>query len=263
MELPAATGGVGDIAYSVTDLPAGLSFDVTTRTISGTPDAATDEPVEVTYTAADGTGASAMLTFSITVNATLTFDLVFFGTGKLVLTASADASIPEFAVGQSVNAFTLPSATGGTEPLTYTLSPDLPAGLSFDAATRTISGTPQSEGSPVYIYTVADALGASVTMQLQTRPAAFALATNYPNPFNPATTIQYALPQPADVQLTVYNVVGQVVRTLVAEHQSAGRYLVAWDATDDSGQSLSAGIYFYRLQAGGEFHAVKKMLLLK
>ena len=100
-------------------------------------------------------------------------------------------------------------------------------------------------------------------MQLQTRPAAFALATNYPNPFNPATTIQYALPQSADVQLTVYNVVGQVVRTLVAEHQAAGRYLVAWDATNDNGQSLSAGIYFYRLQAGGEFHAVRKMLLLK
>ena len=264
MELPAAVGGVGDIAYSVSDLPSGLSFDAATRTISGTPDAATDEPVEVTYTAADGTGASATLTFSITVNAEITFDLVFFGAGKLVPTASDDgASIPEFAVGQPVAAFTLPSATGGTEPLTYTLSPDLPAGLSFDAATRTISGTPQSEGSPVYIYTVTDALGASVTMQLQTRPAAFSLATNYPNPFNPATTIQYALPQPADVQLTVYNVVGQVVRTLVAEHQAAGRYLVAWDATNDNGQSLSAGVYFYRLQAGGEFHAVRKMLLLK
>ena len=263
MELPAAVGGVGDIAYSVSDLPSGLSFDAATRTLSGTPDAATDEPVEVTYTAADGTGTTASLTFSITVNATLTFDLVFFGTGKLVPTAAADASIPEFAVGQPVAAFTLPSATGGTEPLTYTLSPELPAGLSFDSATRTISGTPQAEGSPLYIYTVTDALGATIAIPLHTRPAAFSLSTNYPNPFNPATTIQYALPQSADVQLTVYNVVGQVVRTLVAEHQSAGRYLVAWDATDDSDHSLSAGIYFYRLQAGGEFHAVKKMLLLK
>ena len=159
--------------------------------------------------------------------------------------------------------FALPPATGGTASLTYTLSPELPAGLSFDAVTQTISGTPQSTGSPLYIYTVTDALGASVAMPLHPRPAAFSLATNYPNPFNPATTIEYALPQPADVQLTVYNVVGQVVRTLVAEHQAAGRYLVAWDATNDNGHSLSAGIYFYRLQAGGEFHAVKKMLLLK
>ena len=100
-------------------------------------------------------------------------------------------------------------------------------------------------------------------VQLQTRPAAFALANNYPNPFNPATTIKYALPQAADVELTVYNVVGQVVRTLVAEHQSAGRYVVEWDATNDNGHSLSSGMYFYRLQAGGEFHEVKKMLLLK
>ena len=100
-------------------------------------------------------------------------------------------------------------------------------------------------------------------VQLQTRPEVFALANNYPNPFNPATTIKYALPQAADVELTVYNVVGQPVRTLVAEHQSAGRYVVEWDATNDSGHSLSSGMYFYRLEAGGEFLKVKKMLLLK
>ena len=100
-------------------------------------------------------------------------------------------------------------------------------------------------------------------VQLQTRPAVFALASNYPNPFNPATTIKYSLPQAADVELTVYNVLGQPVRTLVAEHQSAGRYVVEWDATNDSGHSLSSGMYFYRLAAGGEFLETKKMLLLK
>ena len=99
-------------------------------------------------------------------------------------------------------------------------------------------------------------------VQLQTRPEAFALANNYPNPFNPATTIKYALPQAADVQLTVYNVLGQPVRTLVAEHQNAGRYVVEWDATNDSGHNLSSGMYFYRLEAGGDLE-VKKMLLLK
>ena len=172
LELPAASGGVGDIAYSVSDLPAGLSFDAATRTISGTPSAATDEPVEVTYTAADGTGATASLTFSITVNASLTFgEFVILGAGKLVPTASSDgASIPEFVAGHPVAAFALPSATGGTAPLTYSLSPELPAGLSFNAATQTISGTPQFTGSPVYIYTVTDALGTSVMMQLHPRP---------------------------------------------------------------------------------------------
>ena len=86
---------------------------------------------------------------------------------------------------------------------------------------------------------------------------------NYPNPFNSATTIQYALPTATDVELTVYNAVGQAVRTLVAEHQRPGYYAVEWDATDASGHSVSAGIYFYRLQAGGQFLAVEKMLLLK
>ena len=100
-------------------------------------------------------------------------------------------------------------------------------------------------------------------VQLQTRPEVFALANNYPNPFNPATTIKYALPQAADVELTVYNVVGQPVRTLVAEHQSAGRYVVEWDATNNNGHSLASGMYFYRLAVGGEFLKVKKMLLLK
>jgi hypothetical protein len=99
-------------------------------------------------------------------------------------------------------------------------------------------------------------------VQIQTRPEAFALANNFPNPFNPETTIKYALPDPADVRLEIYNMLGQQVRTLVAEPQNAGRYTVRWDATDESGHSLSTGIYFYRLLAG-EFHKVEKMLLLK
>ena len=93
-------------------------------------------------------------------------------------------------------------------------------------------------------------------------PGAFALAPNAPNPFNPQTTLRYTLPQAADVELTVYNAVGQPVRTLVAEHQRAGWYVVEWDATDEQGQRLSSGLYFYRLQAG-EFVEVRKMMLLK
>ena len=264
VELPAAAGGTGDISYSVSDLPAGLAFDAATRTISGTPAEVSEQTVvEVTYTATDGAGATAALTFSITVNLPLSFGGF---AGKVIPTASHDgAEIRAFVVGvgQRVEDLVLPAGTGGTAPHTYSLSPALPAGLSFDAVTRTISGTPMAEAEPVYTYAVTDANGASATMQIQTLPAVFALANNYPNPFNPVTTIHYALPEATDVKLTVYNVVGQPVRTLVAEHQNAGRYVVEWDATNDSGHSLSSGMYFYRLQAGGEFHAVKKMLLLK
>jgi flagellar hook capping protein FlgD len=108
-----------------------------------------------------------------------------------------------------------------------------------------------------------DPVALPAPVQIQTRPEQYALGNNYPNPFNPATTIKYALPEAGLAKLEVYNVVGQVVRTLVAGQQNAGRYVVQWDASDDSGRSLSSGIYFYRLQAGDEFLEVKKMLLLK
>ena len=75
--LPEATGGEGEITYRVSELPTGLSFDDSTRTISGTPEAATDRAVEITYTAQDSAGAAAGLTFSITVNPALSFGDLF------------------------------------------------------------------------------------------------------------------------------------------------------------------------------------------
>ena len=264
--LPEATGGTGSKTYSLSALPAGLSFNAATRTISGEPTEVTDGAVIIIYTVIDSVGNVAALTFTITVNSEMTFGdfFDFLGSGKVVPTASHDlAELREFIVGQRVEDVVLPAASGGTAPLTYSLSPALPAGLTFDAATRTIAGTPSAAAEAVYTYTVTDANGATASLSLETLPTAFSLADNFPNPFNPVTTIQYALPQAADVELTVYNVVGQSVRTLVAEHQSAGRYVLEWDATDDSGHSLSSGMYFYRLQADGAFHEVKKMLLLK
>ena len=85
---------------------------------------------------------------------------------------------------------------------------------------------------------------------------------NYPNPFNPETEIRYSLPADGVVKLTVYNMVGQVVRTLVDERVVAGNHVVKWDAIDDNGQRVAAGIYFYRL-ASPSGKILKKMLLLK
>ena len=103
-----------------------------------------------------------------------------------------------------------------------------------------------------------------VSVRIETRPEVYALENNYPNPFNPETTLKYQLPDANEVTLEVFNMLGQVVRTLVdREFQNAGRYTYQWDATNDSGQPLSSGIYFYRVTAGGEFQSHKKMLLLK
>jgi hypothetical protein len=93
-------------------------------------------------------------------------------------------------------------------------------------------------------------------------PEHFSLSQNYPNPFNPQTTISYSLPQDAHVRLAVYNILGQKVRTLVDKHQSAGVQTVSWEGTDDKGNQVSSGVYFYKVEAG-EFSDMKKMLLVK
>lgn len=100
------------------------------------------------------------------------------------------------------------------------------------------------------------------SLNVESTPTEFALLQNFPNPFNPETTIKYNVAEGTNVSLRIYNVVGQVVRTLVAEQQNAGRYTVRWNGTDDRGVSVSSGIYFYQISAG-DFSDVKKLMLLK
>jgi len=88
-------------------------------------------------------------------------------------------------------------------------------------------------------------------------PADYTLQQNYPNPFNPVTTISYSLPVKSEVELVIYNALGEEVMKLANEEKEAGRYSVEFNAT-----SLPSGIYFYRLQAG-EFVETKKMVLMK
>ncbi len=97
-------------------------------------------------------------------------------------------------------------------------------------------------------------------------PASFALDQNYPNPFNPATQITYALSAPGVVTLQIYNVLGQVVATLVNGYSAAGTFNVTWNGKDDLGRAAASGVYIYRLHATAgttEFTQARKMLLLK
>lgn len=94
-------------------------------------------------------------------------------------------------------------------------------------------------------------------------PTEFALLQNYPNPFNPSTTIQYQLKESVNVSITIYNIVGQKIATLVDEKQSAGSYSLMWNAMDDYNNRVSTGIYFYRINAGNNFVETKKMMLIK
>jgi len=93
-------------------------------------------------------------------------------------------------------------------------------------------------------------------------PTEFVLKQNFPNPFNPSTTVIYGLPESSDVRVTVYNLIGQEVATLVNEYQPAGWYETIWNGIDESGQIVPTGIYFTRLE-GGPNSQVVKMLYLK
>jgi hypothetical protein len=90
-----------------------------------------------------------------------------------------------------------------------------------------------------------------------------ALKNSYPNPFNPTTTIEYSLKKRSHVSLNIYNVAGQLVRTMVDEIQGPGDdYRVVWDGRNNAGEAVTSGVYFYRLKAG-DFLETRKTILLK
>ena len=93
-------------------------------------------------------------------------------------------------------------------------------------------------------------------------PNKFQLFQNYPNPFNAATAINFSLPEPADVNLVVCDMLGRRVRELADGHLSAGHHTIDWDSRDDRGEPVASGMYFYRLTAG-DFSETRKMVLMK
>ena len=115
-----------------------------------------------------------------------------------------------------------------------------------------------SEDSPVVVSTAAMATDESGTI-----PDEFALHQNYPNPFNPSTQISFDIPQGGEfVMLNVYNILGQNVSTLVNSVMSPGKYTMEWNATDEIGNPVASGIYFYELRSNS-FTSRKKMLLIR
>jgi hypothetical protein len=95
-----------------------------------------------------------------------------------------------------------------------------------------------------------------------TLPNAYVLGQNFPNPFNPTTVIRFSLPERTHVTLSIYNILGQRVATIVDEEMLAGTHDIKWDGSTEQGRKASTGIYLYRLKAGDYIEA-KKMLLLK
>jgi len=93
-------------------------------------------------------------------------------------------------------------------------------------------------------------------------PIDFSLQQNYPNPFNPTTTLRFDLPEASNITLTIYNMLGQKVRTFDYQNTSAGYHALKWNATNDYGDPVGAGVYLYQLQTK-DFVKTQKMVLLK
>jgi hypothetical protein len=100
------------------------------------------------------------------------------------------------------------------------------------------------------------------SVDVKNLPNEFTVHQNYPNPFNPATVIRYTLPQAEKVEILIFNTLGQKVKTLTSKRQEAGVHKAVWDATNEAGQTVASGIYFYMVKAGN-YRVIKKMMLLK
>ena len=101
-----------------------------------------------------------------------------------------------------------------------------------------------------------------ISIMDETFPFTYKLHSAYPNPFNPVTTLRYELPEDALVNITIYDMMGRVVKTLINDQQTAGYRSLQWNAANDAGSPVSAGLYLYTIEAG-EFRQAKKMILLK
>jgi len=142
--------------------------------------------------------------------------------------------------------------------LRFVVSPD----YDFDSTVVSLNKLRWNEGS-----VVEDVASMILTVQLGVDsklviPDKFALHQNYPNPWNPITTISYDVPTQSPVTIIIYDILGRQVRTLIEQISEPGYRSVVWDATNDRGQSVGAGVYLYRIQAG-DYLQTKKMILIK
>jgi len=129
----------------------------------------------------------------------------------------------------------------------------------FDTITGNDTTLVDSTWSPIFWVGETDE---QVSIIDETLPITYNLYNAFPNPFNPVTTLRYDLPEDAMVNITIYDMMGRKVKTLINDQQTPGYRSIQWNATNNTGQPVSAGLYLYRIEAG-RFRQTKKMVLLK
>lgn len=197
-------------------------------------------------------------------------------TGNIPTLAIVTTTLPDARVG-SPYLQTL-RAANGIQPYTWTLtSGQLPEGLNLIG--DIISGIPVREDTSELTIQVTDhasppnsfSTALSIVVRIDSltgiaggSPTEFSLEQNFPNPFNPSTTIRYSLARDSHVQIKIFDQLGRQVRLLLDEQRPAGVSQLIWNGTDDQGRRVASGTYFYRMTYGdGHQRLMKKMLLLR
>lgn len=190
-------------------------------------------------------------------------DLVAQGSNILAATLSAAFGEGVEVVGfEAANGEMLAMHTIEGGKLNVTLAGVAPMGETVAKAIVRLPATSEASLAVESEVAINEEAAYTATEEVSALPEDFVLHANYPNPFNPTTTIAYELPNAVDVKVQVFNALGQMVRTLVNSEQKAGKYNVQWDSRSDAGNVVASGVYIYRIQAGS-FVATKKMLLVK
>ena len=163
--------------------------------------------------------------------------------------------INSFESTDSVHGLPSPSPAGQQDSITVN---NLQNGTVYFFAIKTVDDARNVSA----ISNIVKIVNLSLAFNDEDLPQSFSLTQNYPNPFNPSTTIGYSVPANSHVRLTIYNIRGQTIATLVDGVKPQGRYEETWNGTNEVGSQVASGVYFYRLETNQNTET-KKMVLLK
>jgi len=180
----------------------------------------------------------------------------------------SDGTITEYSWSQSQNGDQVVFSSTDETVVTFTVPEESPNDISDSSVTCIIYLTvTDNDGNTDMSQVIVTGLLNDGGQQLElsdasNTPDKFKLNQNYPNPFNPITNLSYDLREDSYVSITIYDLLGNVVSNLINTYQSSGYKTIQWNAKNNQGQSVSAGVYLYKIQAG-DFVDTKKMILLK
>ena len=180
----------------------------------------------------------------------------------------SDGTITEYSWSQSQNGDQVVFSSTDETVVTFTVPEESPNDISDSSVTCIIylivtDNDGNTDMSQVIVMGILNDDGQQLELSdIRNTPDKFKLNQNYPNPFNPITSLHYDLPENSYVSITIYDMLGNVINNLVNTNQSSGFKSVQWNATNNQGQPVSAGVYLYSIEVG-EFRQTKKMVLLK